>query len=116
MCARLSGDAAKVQGATGARVGSVLQGIAGKVQGTTGARVETVLQGIAGKVQGTIGARVGLVLQVIAGKVYTDSGAPSKGWISSAGYCRQINSRVLLELKLDQYRRILQGATGVKVG
>jgi len=29
LCARLSGDAAKVQGATGARVGSILQGIAG---------------------------------------------------------------------------------------
>jgi ATP-binding cassette subfamily B (MDR/TAP) protein 1 len=29
LCARLSGDAAKVQGATGARVGSVLQGVAG---------------------------------------------------------------------------------------
>ena len=31
LCARLSGDAAKVQGATGARVGSILQGIAGIV-------------------------------------------------------------------------------------
>ena len=50
LCARLSGDAAKVQGATGARVGSVLQGIAGKVQGTSGARVGLVLQVIAGKV------------------------------------------------------------------
>jgi len=29
LCARLSGDAAKVQGATGARVGSIMQGIAG---------------------------------------------------------------------------------------
>ena len=29
LCSRLSGDAAKVQGATGARVGSVLQGVAG---------------------------------------------------------------------------------------
>ena len=29
LCARLSGDAAKVQGATGARVGSILQGISG---------------------------------------------------------------------------------------
>ena len=29
LCARLSGDAAKVQGATGARIGSILQGIAG---------------------------------------------------------------------------------------
>ena len=31
LCARLSGDAAKVQGATGARVGSILQGISGIV-------------------------------------------------------------------------------------
>ena len=30
LCARLSGDASKVQGATGARIGSILQGIAGK--------------------------------------------------------------------------------------
>merc|ERR1719495_482350 len=29
LCARLSGDAAKVQGATGARVGSIMQGVAG---------------------------------------------------------------------------------------
>jgi len=31
LCARLSGDAAKIQGATGARVGNILQGIAGVV-------------------------------------------------------------------------------------
>merc|ERR1719394_2155514 len=31
LCARLSGDCAKVQGATGARVGSVMQGIAGVI-------------------------------------------------------------------------------------
>ena len=31
LCARLSGDAAKVQGATGARVGSIMQGIAGVI-------------------------------------------------------------------------------------
>jgi hypothetical protein len=32
LCARLSGDAAKVQGATGARVGSILQGISGIIR------------------------------------------------------------------------------------
>ena len=31
LCARLSGDAAKVQGATGARVGSIMQGVAGVI-------------------------------------------------------------------------------------
>jgi len=31
LCAKLSGDASKVQGATGARVGTVLQGVAGIV-------------------------------------------------------------------------------------
>ena len=31
LCARLSGDCSKVQGATGARVGSITQGVAGRL-------------------------------------------------------------------------------------